>query len=73
MKHLSVTSLLWAVGAVAFGAPDVPAHGVVVEVWDDVKGDNVKEVADVSGRRAADSVYLNGTGKRRVHLLPCSG
>ena len=61
MKHLSVTSLLWAVGAVAFGAPDVPAHGVVVEVWDDVKGDNVKEVADVSGRRAADSVYLKET------------
>ncbi len=58
MKHISVTSLLWAAGAVAFGAPELPAHGVVMEVWDNVRGENVKEVADVSGRRAADSVYL---------------
>lgn len=58
MKHLSVTSLLWAAGAVALGAPELPSHGVVMEVWNDVKGENVKEVAEVSSRRAADSVYL---------------
>lgn len=58
MKHLSVTSLLWAAGAVAFGAPELPGHGVVMEVWDNVRGEQVKEVADVSNRRAADSVYL---------------
>ena len=58
MKHLSVTSLLWAAGAVAFGAPELPSHGVVMEVWNDVKGEHVKEVAEVSSRRAADSVYL---------------
>ena len=36
----------------------MPTHGVVMEVWNNVKGENVKEVAEVSGRRVADSVYL---------------
>lgn len=49
---------MWAAGAVALGAPELPTHGVVMEVWDNVMGEKVKEVAEVSGERPADSVYV---------------
>lgn len=58
MKHFSIMSLIWAAGAVAFGAPEIPSHGVVKEVWDNVQGDKVKEVAEISRVRPANSVYI---------------
>ena len=58
MKYLPVASLLWAAGVAAVGAPELPDYGVVMEVWNYVKGEKVKEVSDVSNRRPADSVYL---------------
>ena len=58
MKRLFIASLMSAAGAVALGAPELPGCGVVLEVWDNVKGEKIKEVAEVSGERPADSVYV---------------
>ena len=49
---------MWAAGTVALGAPVLPDHGVVMELWNNVQGEKVKEVGDVSNRRPADSVYV---------------
>ncbi len=58
MKHLSILSLMLAAGAVTNGATDLQNYGVVMEIWDNVKGEKVKEVAEVSRQRPADSVYI---------------
>ncbi len=58
MKHLPIVSLMWAAGTMAFGSPTLPDHGVVMELWNNVQGEKVKEVGDVSNRRPADSVYV---------------
>ncbi len=58
MKYLPIAGLMWAAGTAVFGAPELPRYGVVLEVWDNVQGEKVKEVAEVSHRRPANSVYI---------------
>ena len=54
--HLQIVGLL--LSAVAFGEPELPKQGVVMEVWDNIKTGKVSELLTAASKRPADAVYI---------------
>lgn len=58
MKHAFMVSALLAVGAVALGGPAAPRHGVVMEIWENLKGGRVADMLETANTRPAQAVYI---------------
>ena len=67
IQHLPFIGLL--LSAVALGEPELPKHGVVMEVWDNVKTGKVAELLTAAAKRPANAIYIrdgideHGAGK----------
>lgn len=58
MKSASLMSMLLAAATVATGEPEMPNHGVLMEVWDNVKIGRMEEFMAVMKKRPAKGVYI---------------
>ena len=58
MKSASLLSMLLAAATVATGEPEMPNHGVLMEVWDNVKIGRMEEFLAEMGKRPAKTVYI---------------
>lgn len=60
MKYISSVSLLLAMSTTLFGAPELPEHGVVMEVWENIKGGQVADLVQTADKRGPNAVYIKG-------------
>ncbi len=58
MKRTSIICALLAVGTMGLSAQELPKNGVVMEVWENIKGRNIADLVAAADTRQPNAIYV---------------